>query len=116
MGYEVQRKFRGINRKTDFERLFRDGKRIKYGVLTLFYLRREGEGVRLCVIVPKSRGKATKRNRVRRIIREEMRENLPRDKYGFDIAIVYGEKISAESYLRVRADTIELIKRFAKKC
>ncbi len=66
-----------IKSKREFESVFRSGKRVKVGLLTLLWLESElgspGE-IRVAFVVPKRRvRKAVYRNRIRRLLREMWR-------------------------------------------
>lgn len=54
--------------------ILRHGSRLNGKSMSLMYLRREaGEGSRVAIVAPKRTGNAVRRNRVRRILKEEFR-------------------------------------------
>jgi ribonuclease P protein component len=61
-------------RHSDFERVYKLGKRQFFAHMTFFYLRREaGESSRIGFTVSKALGNAVRRNRMRRRLREAVR-------------------------------------------
>ena len=61
-------------RHSDFERVYKFGKRQFSAHMTFFYLRREsGEGSRIGFTVKKALGNAVQRNRMKRRLREAVR-------------------------------------------
>lgn len=71
----------------DFERAFKDAKLARHPVLWLYSIQTEGEDSRLGIIVGKTVGKATVRNRTKRRLREIFRINRPAIKGTFDIIL-----------------------------
>lgn len=89
-------KARHLLRHSDFERVYKLGRRHFARHLTVFYLRREGEptvsGLRIGFTVGKVLGKAVERNRMRRVLREAARlSGLER---AFDVDVVVNPKKS----------------------
>ena len=70
-------KARHLLRHSDFERVYKRGRRHFARHFTVFYLRREGEpavsGLRIGFTVGKVLGKAVERNRMKRLLREAAR-------------------------------------------
>lgn len=62
-----------IKSRKDFLELYRSGKKKSYSSLIVFY-RKAGEGRRFGFAVPKSAGKATRRNTIKRRMRELIRQ------------------------------------------
>lgn len=87
---------RGISRKKEVDRIFLHGKVRRFSFGRAYLLQREEENVlpdselRLVVLVRKKLGKAVKRNRARRIVREALRNLLKSTelKRPLDMAIV----------------------------
>jgi len=89
-------------RHTDFERVYKQGKRYFAAHMTVFYLRRlEGSGPRVGFTVGKGLGTAVERNRVRRRLREAVR--LHRREIDAPVDVVINPKKSA-----LKADFSEL--------
>ena len=116
MQYEKAKGFPSIKGKIDLDKIFREGGKLRCGALTLFSRTHEGKNIRVCAVVPKNLGNAPQRNKVRRIIKEEIRKKLPRGDYGLDIAIIYKGKIVSDSSPRLRKNLNELIQRFTRQC
>lgn len=89
-------KARHLLRHSDFERVYKQGRRHFARHLTVFYLRREGEpsvsGLRIGFTVGKVLGKAVERNRMRRVLREAAR--LSGLEGAFDVDVVVNPKKS----------------------
>ncbi len=65
-------------RRTDFERVYQQGRRHFSAHMTVFYLRRaEGEGLRVGFTVGRALGGAVERNRMKRRLREAFRLRRP---------------------------------------
>jgi ribonuclease P protein component len=60
-----------------FQALYRRGRRWEHALAVLHTLPRSAGDVRFGVVVGKKVGKAVQRNRVRRLIREALRQQLP---------------------------------------
>jgi ribonuclease P protein component len=71
-------------RSSDFRRVYDEGDRVTGPHFTLFFRKRADGGVRIGFTVPRALGRAVKRNRIRRRVREAFRPllaglNLPAD-------------------------------------
>jgi len=89
-------KARHLLRHSDFERVYKQGRRHFARHFTVFYLRREAEpavsGLRIGFTVGKVLGNAVERNRMRRVLREAARlSGLER---GLDVDMVVNPKKS----------------------
>lgn len=78
-----------ILRTSDFRKAYNQGKRITGPYFAAFCLRvaRQDEGPRLGFTVPRAFGRAVKRNRVKRRLREALRVRLPEIGPHWDIVI-----------------------------
>jgi ribonuclease P protein component len=75
-------------RHTDFERVYKMGRRHFATHLTVFYLpRAEGEGVRVGFTVGRALGGAVDRNRMKRRLREAVRLLFPVTSVAVDVVI-----------------------------
>jgi ribonuclease P protein component len=95
-----------LHRKSDFTRVFKEGRRFGTSGLTMWSCRLIGEGAghrpRLGLAIPKAYGNAVARNRLKRLIREAFRINKAKLPPGVDIVF------SARSALgKPRYQTIE---------
>ena len=88
-----------LNRNEQFLTVYRNGKRAYHKYFTLYYIEnRRGEN-RLGFKVGKKLAKATKRNRLRRLMRECYRLNEDRLKTGYDIILAAREgSLEVDSY------------------
>jgi ribonuclease P protein component len=64
-------------RHSDFERVYKQGRRHFAAHVTVFYLRRAEGGPRIGFTVPRALGGAVERNRMRRRLREAVRRRDP---------------------------------------
>jgi ribonuclease P protein component len=74
-------------RHADFERVYKQGRRHFAAHLTVFYLRRAGGGPRIGFTVPQALGGAVERNRMRRRLREAVRQSEPRTLAAVDVVM-----------------------------
>jgi len=83
-----------LNRRSDFEKVYKQGRRHFAAHLTVFYLGREqGEGPRVGLRVGRVVGEAVERNRIKRRLREALR--LHRAELSSAVDIVVHPKRSA---------------------
>ena len=82
-------KSRRLLRHSDFERVYKQGKRHFAVHMTVFYLRREAElrGLRVGFTVSRVLGGAVQRNRMRRRLREAVRLNMVPADVAADVVI-----------------------------
>jgi len=75
-------------RHADFERVYKQGRRLFSTHMTVFYLRRvDGEGMRVGFTVGRALGGAVDRNRMKRRLRESVRLCRPADSPAVDVVI-----------------------------
>ena len=90
-GPERRARFTGsmrLLRHSDFERVYKKGRRHFAAHMTVFYLRREqGEGLRIGFTVGKVLGGAVERNRMKRRLRESVRLRWPEDRLPVDVVV-----------------------------
>jgi ribonuclease P protein component len=81
------RRFR-LLRHSDFERVYKSGRRHFSAHMTVFYLqRKEGEGARVGFTVGRVLGGAVERNRIKRRLREAVRLHWPQNLGAFDVVV-----------------------------
>lgn len=85
----MQRRHR-LTRSQDFDAVYRKGRSASTRFLVLHWFPRDEEGVepRLGLAVPRSTGSATRRNRMKRRLRELWRSRLPAIRDGYDYVLV----------------------------
>jgi ribonuclease P protein component len=75
-------------RHADFERVYKEGQRHFASLMTVFYLQRsEGEGLRTGFTVSRMLGGAVKRNRMKRRLREAVRQHRQKATVAADVVI-----------------------------
>lgn len=82
----------------DFERVFARGRFIKDGSFIIYYIPRTKEGVRIGICTGKALGNAVKRNRIKRQIREILRQ-LEYECGDTDLVIVARKSILDKDFL-----------------
>ena len=100
-----------LHAKKDIDTLFRRGKRLRGKCVTLIYGPAPGRTPRVAVIVPKRLGSAARRNRVRRVLREEMRQGrirVPRDR---SFLVLYRKPAGEEHLAEARKELESLLAR-----
>ena len=74
-------------RHADFERVYKQGRRHFAAHMTVFYLRRQGGGLRVGFTVGRVLGGAVERNRIKRRLRETVRLHWPDGPVPVDVVI-----------------------------
>jgi len=75
-------------RHSDFERVYKKGRRHFAAHMTVFYLLREqGEGLRIGFTIGRALGGAVERNRMKRRLRESVRLRWPGVRFPVDVVI-----------------------------
>jgi len=94
-----------LKKKKDFEKVFREGKSVK-GPTTYFRILKTKEpSPRIGFIVSKKVSlKAVERNKIRRRLRESVREVLDTLKGGLDIIIIASPRIKKSSFDEIREE------------
>lgn len=95
----------------EFSRVYQKGRRVSGKVLTVHYLKRPNRGLRTGVTVSRRLKGAVKRNRYKRLIRENLRLIRPELRSGFDIIIMGKLYDQIPDYESVRQDMNSLFKR-----
>lgn len=94
-----------IKKKKDFEKIYKDGKRIRSKYYNCLYLKNDLNNNRLGIIVRKNIGKAVERNYEKRVIREAFRTNkhILNNNYDILITVVKKETVYIEKYKDIEA-------------
>jgi ribonuclease P protein component len=106
-------------RHSDFERVYRQGRRHFASHLTVFYLpRAEGEGLRVGFTVGRALGGAVDRNRMKRRLREAVRLHWPDSVVSMDIVINPKKSMLKIEFAELSsqiAQAFKVIQKFADK-
>jgi ribonuclease P protein component len=106
----MQRKWR-LHRREDYQRLREHGRSIRHNWLSLSMLENGLPHNRYGFITGKQVGNAVHRNRVRRRLREIMRQLHPQLKPGYDIVVIARAGSADQSFERLGALLLELTRR-----
>ncbi len=97
-----------LKKEKDFNKVFKNGKRIFSSGLTLIYV--EEKELKVGYAVGKKHGKSVKRNRIKRILRESFRSFTPFLRQNF--FFVFIPKVSEEySFKKLKRDMEYLLKK-----
>ncbi len=99
-----------LHLKRDFQRIFRQGRRVSTTNLSMRFVPNQLGYTRLAVIAPKRLGKAVIRNKVKRRIKD-MVFNRRYDQLAesLDIAIILGEKTAGMDYWQLDDELTRLL-------
>ena len=102
-----------IRRRTEFERVYRQGARVHGRYSTVFVLTNGGTVARLGIAATRKLGGAVKRNRAKRLIREVFRRNkIPT---GLDIVVVPRRELFDASLTALEADYLTSLERASRR-
>ena len=100
-----------LRRKADFDAIGRHGEVRSSRLLVLRSLRTPGSRVRIGLSTPRSLGGAVQRNRVRRRLRELVREQLKATEVGLDLLLIARPEAAAASFAELRETVRSLFER-----
>jgi ribonuclease P protein component len=100
-----------LRRKADFDAIGRRGKARSTELLVLRALRSDGPETRIGLSTPRSLGGAVERNRVRRRLREIVRERYGEIDAGWDLLVIARPKAGDASYAELREAFASLLRR-----
>ena len=101
-----------LKKKKDFDKVFHEGNSFKEDFLFLKTFKNNLEINRFGVAVGKKTfNKATERNRIKRIINELLRSELPQLKKGWDIIVIVGGDIKDKSFGELRGKINKLFEK-----
>jgi ribonuclease P protein component len=103
--------FTALRRKADFDALGRRGSVRSTRLLVLRSLRTDRPETRIGLSTPRSLGGAVQRNRVRRRLRELIRERIEDVGTGWDLLLIARPEAGAASYAELREAVRSLLER-----
>ena len=106
----MQRQFR-LRRSADFELLRTEGRTWRHPFLIMSVAPNALVHNRYGFITSRHLGGAVVRNRVRRLLREAVRQSMPRLRSGYDVTFVARNGIVSKPYSMVTGALEELLKR-----
>lgn len=78
-----------LKKNDDFQLVFKRGKSVANRQFVLYFLKKEEQStIRIGISVSKKLGNAVTRNRIKRYIREAMREIIPQLHQSYDLVII----------------------------
>lgn len=107
----MQKKYR-LKRRSDFRRVFRAGTSVANRQFILYIYHRKEEGPpRVGVSVSKKLGKAVKRNRIRRRIKEVVRQWVEEIPDGVDLVVIARQPVATMDFSQIRSSLNHLFKK-----
>ena len=103
----MKRQYR-LRRNSDFRRVRRLGKSNASPLMVLAFLRNGLDHSRFGFVVSKRMGKAVRRNKIKRRMREVIRRCIPNIKPGFDLVFVARRPIAQAGYAEIEC-TLEYL-------
>ena len=92
----------------EFQRVVEHGRKMTLNTITVYMLPTRSEETRIGISVSKRIGNSVKRNKLKRRMREAVKENAPRLPAGMDIVIVARRGPSEASYKEIEEDIKQL--------
>ncbi|AEH44515.1 ribonuclease P protein component [Thermodesulfatator indicus DSM 15286] len=103
-----------LRRRREYERVYRQGKRLSLPYLRIILAPNQLGHSRLGLSVSKKVGNAVKRNYIKRILREVFRRNRDIFPLSHDIVIIPRAKILEIPQDKIKKDLVELFKKYEK--
>lgn len=101
-----------LTKKKDFQRLYRNGKKVVAPIFIIKYLPNQKPHSRFGVVVSSKVAKnAYQRNRLKRQITEILRDQFIAQKPGYDIVLVSLQKIKEKSFQEIAQTIQDLFKK-----
>ena len=100
-----------LRRKADFDAIGRRGKSRSGRLLVLRALRTEGPATRIGLSTPRSLGGAVQRNRLKRRLRDLVREQLDAMESGWDLLLIARPEAGTATYAELRGALRSLLER-----
>ena len=100
-----------LRRNRDFQQVRRTGKYYASPLVVLAFLQNELDYSRFGFVVSKRAGNAVHRNKIKRRMREVIRQFIPRIKPGFDLVFVARQPIRQANYRQIQQSLTYLLKK-----
>jgi ribonuclease P protein component len=100
-----------LRRNRDFQQVRRSGKYYASPLVVLAFLQNELNHSRFGFVVSKRSGNAVRRNKIKRRMREVIRQFIPRIKPGFDLVFVARQPIRQANYNQIQQSLAYLLKK-----
>jgi ribonuclease P protein component len=107
-----------LKENQDFRTIYSRGRSFAHSLAVLYVMRRQGEAVevasgrRIGFVVSKKQGNAVARNRIKRRLREAVRQALPDLKEGpFDLIFLARSSLRSAEWPEIQAAITELLRR-----
>jgi ribonuclease P protein component len=91
-------KIEKLRRRADFERAYRDGKRLVNPLFVAFVLRTNDGKLRVGFVASRKVGVAVDRNRAKRLLREVFRRERPEREISVDVVLVARGPLTSARY------------------
>jgi len=108
------RKSERLHKRRDFLKVYAEGKRYNLPLFIIFARASEQPVSRLGITVSRKIGKAVRRNRAKRLIREVFRKNKGRFPFPLDLVVNVKEAIREADYWAVEAEFLRFIERVTR--
>ena len=106
----MRRRYR-LRRNSDFQQVRQNGKFYASSFVVLAFLRNELDYSRFGFVVSKRLGKAVIRNKIKRRLREAIRQRLSQIQPGFDLVFIARHPIGEASYTEIEQTLDYLLKK-----
>lgn len=106
----MKRQYR-LRRNSDFQRVRRLGKFHASPLMVLAFVRNELDHSRFGFVVSKRLGKAVKRNKIKRRLREATRLRLSQLKTGFDVVVIARQPLGRACYSDIEHSLEQLFRK-----
>lgn len=103
-----------LKKNRDFQKVYSKKRTDGNKTFTLFYKKNNLENKRVGFVITKKVGKANKRNKIKRRLREIYRENFDSLKEGYDYIFVVKNQALELEYKDLEKSFLHLVKRFEK--
>jgi len=103
----MQSRYR-LRRKADFDRLRRSGRRWRHPLVSLVTVANDRQDSRFAFVASIRVGKATTRNRAKRLLREVVRQQFGEIQSGWDCLLIARRSTATANYSEVEAAVYKL--------